>query len=461
MADRVGQTTKDKTNCMRPKTTTILGATLALLGFTLIAPALAESDRAAKRLHEYTLVPTGLEALGYTTAEIDEAEARGLTFRDLPSIGSGLQHLHGNHYLGVTDRGASYTVTVTTDTGSVTKRIFPLPQFTPTIVFYRATHDDLTLEAALPLVGASGAGVTGIPNSKTEDSVPFLNLDSAQIPFNPSGMDIEDVHTLPSGGFILVEEYSPSVVIADENGVVLRRYTPVSKTLSGADYPVSNTLPDVLTNRRGNRGFESMAVSPDGRTAYTLTQSPMGSTAVGSPSRDSRVVRVLRMDVSDPLNLEVTGQFAVYLSRASDYPVGNAQRDLKISAAAWVARDVLLLLEVNDAAGIGGLRLLLVDLRRASNFHGRPVAETLDLEDVTKGPIYLGLRPAITSVVYQQFETDLVHLLPSGKLEGLSILNDHEVAISNDNDFGIGDVPGTPSTLTVLHLRDPLPLKRH
>jgi len=299
--------------------------------------------------------------------------------------------------------------------------------------------------------------VTGIPNSATEDSSPFLDVNTP-LPFNPSGMDIEDVHTLRHGRFILVEEYSPSVVIADQHGVVLKRYTPVSKTLPGADYPIGNTLPDVLKNRRANRGFECIPVSADGRTAYTVTQSPLGSTGVGSPYRDSRIVRVLRMDVSDPLNLQVTGQFAVSMSPATDYPAGNAQRDLKISAAAWVARDVLLLLELNDVAGIGGVRLILVDLRQASNFHGLPVADTLDLEDVNKGPAFLSLMPATSTVVYEQFETDAIKLLPSGKLEGLSILNANEVAISNDNDFGIGDVPGTPSRLTILRLSERLPV---
>ena len=71
----------------------------------------------------------------------------------------------------------------------------------------------------------------------------------------------------------------------------------------------------------------------------------------------------------------------------------------------------------------------------------------------------IGLTPAISTVVYQQFETDAVKLLPSGKLEGISILNANEVAISNDNDFGIGDVPGTPSRLTVLRLSEQLPLQ--
>ena len=434
---------------MKIKETILLAAALAVIVLTPARSALADPERDPKILHHYTLEPTSLEAFGYSAAEVAAAQALGLAVTDQPAIGSGLQRLQGNNYLGVTDRGPNFTV------GSA--RFFPLPQFTPTIVLFRARRDTLELEATLPLVGQSGVGVSGIPNSATEDSVPFLDP-ATPLPYNPSGMDIEDVHTLPCGRFILVEEYGPSVVVADGNGVVQRRYTPASKTFPGADYPVHNTLPDVLKNRRANRGFESIPVSPDGRTAYTVTQSPLGATTVGGPFRESRIVRIFRMDVSDPLNVQVTGQFALEMSPATDYPVGNAQRDLKISSAAWVGRDVLLLLELNDVVGVGGVRLILVDLRGASNFHGQPVADTLDLEDVTKGPAFLGLTPATSTVVYQQFETDAIRLLPSGKLEGISILNANQVAISNDNDFGIGDVPGSPSTLTILRLGGRLPL---
>lgn len=434
---------------MTSKETILLSAAIAVLVLTPAPSALADHERDPKVLHHYTLEPTSLGTFGYSAAEIAAAHALGLAVTDQPAIGSGLQHLPGNFYLGVTDRGASFTV------GSA--RFFPLPQFTPTIVLFRARRDTLEIEATLPLVGQSGEGVSGIPNSATEDSIPFLDP-ATPLPYNPSGMDIEDVHTLPCGRFILVEEYGPSVVVADWRGVVKRRYTPASKTFPGADYPVHNILPDVLKNRRANRGFECIPVSSDGRTAYTVTQSPLGSTSVGSPYRDSRIVRILRMDVSNPLNVRVTGQFAVEMSPVADYPVGNAQRDLKISSAAWVGRDVLLLLELNDVTGVGGVRLNLVDLRGATNFHGQPAADTLDLEDVTKGPAFLGYRPATSTVVYQQFETDAVRLLPSGKLEGLSILNANQVAISNDNDFGIGEVPGTASSVTVLRLGDRLPL---
>jgi alkaline phosphatase len=67
----------------------------------------------------------------------------------------------------------------------------------------------------------------------------------------------------------------------------------------------------------------------------------------------------------------------------------------------------------------------------------------------------------MSTVVFENEETPE---LTDFKLEGLCILNANEVAISNDNDFGIGDnLTGIPTRLWILRwilrLRVPLPLK--
>ena len=332
--------------------------------------------------------------------------------------------------------------------------------FSPRGENFAATMGPGVVKWSMPIM-ANDAGdpVAGIPNSATEDSVPLADAAGTPIPYNPNGMDVEDIHTLRCGGFIVVDEYSPSVVIVNGHGKVTRRYTPQGKTLAGASYPVSDTLPAILSQRRVNRGFEAVAVSPDGRTAYTVTQSPLGSTASGAPTRDSRVVRLLRMDITDPLNMQVTGQFIVMMSPVSTYPAGNTQRALKISAVTWVNEDKLLFLERSDellsGVNIGGAKLILEDITSATNIHGTALAATLTPEAVTTDLAALGIATATSTVVYSNEQTPE---LTDFKLEGLAILNPDKVAISNDNDFGIGDFPGATPKVWFIRLAENLPV---
>src|SRR5688500_9116231 len=67
----------------------------------------ADEARSAKILHHYTLPSFSLENIGVSSAELSTALANGLPHGDLPALGSGLQRLGGNYFLGVTDRGAT------------------------------------------------------------------------------------------------------------------------------------------------------------------------------------------------------------------------------------------------------------------------------------------------------------------------------------------------------------------
>ena len=428
---------------------TAIGRTLAASALALsISTCAFAGGRTAKVLHEYTLPPYSLANWGYTAEELAAAEPYMLT--DHPSVGSGLQRLSGNHFLSVTDRGPS--------SKPADKRFFPIPSFTPTIVLFQAVGDEIIPEGYLPLVVSKGGpGVTGIPNNKTNDSVPYFPP-STLLPYNPNGLDIEDIHLLPQGKFLLVDEYSPSVVVADLDGVVLKRYIPASKTLPGAAYPVSSTLPPIFDQVRANRGMESIAVSPDGLTGYAIMQSPLGPTSGSSPYKNSRVVRMLRLNVADPLDIRVTGQFIVLMSLATAYPPGNTPDVLKISSAAWISTDKLLMIERTDEAGKGGAKLILVDLKNATDISALPAASTLLLENVNTDLAALGITPAATSVVLD-FNAEVPEITDY-KLEGLSILNANDVAISNDNDFGVTMDPEAKSKMWIIRLKDQLQLCR-
>jgi hypothetical protein len=56
---------------------------------------------------------------------------------------------------------------------------------------------------------------------------------------------------------------------------VLGRLVPRGLGLPGAGYPVAESLPAVLTDRQANRGFESLAIAPDGRTLYAALRFPV------------------------------------------------------------------------------------------------------------------------------------------------------------------------------------------
>ena len=61
--------------------------------------------RSAEILHHYTLPAFSLENLGFSAEELAEAAANGLPTADLPALGSGMQWLGGNYFVGVSDRG--------------------------------------------------------------------------------------------------------------------------------------------------------------------------------------------------------------------------------------------------------------------------------------------------------------------------------------------------------------------
>jgi hypothetical protein len=127
-----------------------------------------------------------------------------------------------------------------------------------------------------------------------------------------------------------------------------------------------------------------------------------------------------------------------------------------VSSAAWVSHEKLLFLERTDEAGKGGAKLLLVDIKNATDISAMPEASSLMLENVSTDLAALGIEPAVSSVVLD-FNAEVPEITDY-KLEGLSILNANEVAISNDNDFGVTMNPEAKSKMWVIRLKDQLPL---
>lgn len=359
-----------------------------------------------------------------TQEDLQAAQRAGFARQDTPSPGSGLVALGRGRYLALTDRGPNGKCP-----GGAS---FPVPRFTPSIVFLQEEGGSLKVEKSLPLKDVQGRPISGLPNQKERDDVPHGDAAcKTLLPYDPGGIDPEDIALLPDGRFLLVEEYSPSLLVVDRDGKVLVRYVPEGLRLEGAPYPVQEILPRVLLERRKNRGFENLALSKDGKSAWAVLQSPLGSTKDDGLS-NSLVARAVRFDLSDPLKARVTGMYLVPFSDPASYPKKNKPKDMKYSAAQWLRGEEILLLERAD----GGVKVFLVDFSRATNLLGRPDANSLDLDRAGVDYRSLGIVPAERRPVLD-LNTQVLGI--TDKMEGLALLSSRELVLINDNDFGINN----------------------
>ena len=215
-----------------------------------------------------TVSPTGRpgDATADPAPEVDHGIALG-------GVGSDLFPADApDEYWMVTDRGPNGQVKLK----GPNRRTFPVPQFDPLILRVRAQPGaPLTILQVIPVTTTDGSPVTGLPNDAARDEPPYDWTGNTELPINPSGLDPEGLVRMPNGEFWLSEEYSPSLLHVSATGTVLGRLVPQGLTLPGAGYPVTDSLPAVFADRQGNRGFESLALAPDGKTLYTAVQSPL------------------------------------------------------------------------------------------------------------------------------------------------------------------------------------------
>jgi hypothetical protein len=424
----------------------IVTAFLSILAAVIPAPGATALDRPppANLLGTYTLPRMTLSRLGNpacSEAVLERARRNGLKFTDLPSLGSGLERAGTNEFWGITDRGPNGRSGG--DEGTA-RRTFPLPEFCPAILRFKLAGEHIEILQAIPLTDERGRPISGLSNVE-EDERLYAGPDAkTPLPLDQNGVDPEAIRVLPDGCFLLSEEYSPSILVVATNGRVLVRYTPTTRPLTKASYPVKPILPAIFAQRRINHGFENLALSGDGRTAWAILQSPMGDTA-DSRLAESRVLRAVQLDVSHPLEARVTGEYLLLASPARDYSARQKQQKISWSDAAWLAPDTLLVLERVK----GEARLLRVDLGQATNILGRPEADTLAYEAAAD----LSAAGVTAAPAGRIFSTREVPGIDEDKLEGVAVLGPGEVALSNDNDFGIGDNEnGAPSKVWLIRV---------
>lgn len=158
--------------------------------------------------------------------------------------------------------------------------------------------------------------------------------------FDPEGMVV-----VPGSGHLLVsDEYGPSLYLFDRNGSLLRSFTPpanlVPKRGADVDYLATPGAGGLTSGREPNRGYEGLAISPDGRHAYAVLQNGTIQDGWTASSR-GQYTRIVKYDLQTG---DVVGQYA--------YRLESAGQGRGISALVALGDDKFLVIERNNR-GIG------------------------------------------------------------------------------------------------------------
>ena len=321
------------------------------------------------------------------------------------------------------------------------QKLFPVPDYAPRIGRFRVKGRALVLEDTIVLRTRDGARLSGLPHppgpgSTNEQAAGLDGRLLAHGGYDRNGFDPEGLARMPDGSFWVSDEYGPYLLHVDPSGRELAQVTP----FGGA-----RPLPAVLARRRRNCGMEGLTALPDGVTLGGIMQCGLDNRSASTP--DIRRGRLTRLVLYDTRTGE-SRQF-VHLLEHADY--------LNSDIAALDAHRFLII--ERDLRWPGEphafKRIHLVDIRDASDVTGDPVAaaglliEGKTLEELAAGvedPAPMLERHGVRVAAKRQV-ADLITDLPGwshDKPEGVAVLDDSMLVISNDDDFGIAgsDPPG-------------------
>ena len=364
-------------------------------------------------------------------------------------------------------------------------KVIFLPEFTPQLVKLGVHEKDVVVQERI-LLHDGAHPATGLANIAGDENS-FLQTDPstktcATAPKSAFGVDTEGVVVDPrNGSFWLSDEYRPSILHVARDGQILSRIVPqdlaspalptatqyaAALAAEGGTFDVQPALPAIVNGFRKNRGFEGIAMSPDGNTIYTLLQSPMdyqaawGSSLVSSTNRNlarnSPYIRVFRIDVTDPSAPVVDREWIYLLSRGFSSSVPE-----KISDLQWLAPDVLLIQERDDERPTLITHHYRADFTSATNLLDPSNADAFALAAKTTVPMLEMTNPipAFITPAQTTLAIDVDQLLTSAefvnsKLEGAAMLpargsNPALLVVVNDNDFDLDHTVLTPAPASI------------
>lgn len=256
-----------------------------------------------------------------------------------------------------------------------------------------------------------GAAFDGIAPS------PSSNLGNA---LDPEGFVVNPT----TGHFYVSDEYGPSVYEFDRNGTFVQAFaTPaglVPKTGGIADFAGATND----AGRRTNRGFEGLAISPDGTKVYAMLQSAM----VDEGGASGVMNRIVEFDAASGA-----------ANRQIAYRMDTAGQGRGISALVALNDSEFLVLERNNR-GLGSAnyaspdkRVYTIDITGADDVSGTVLDNSFAGAAVSKGGVFIDLDANTLAALNGKVPEKWEGLAIGPKLADGSYL----VLAGTDNDYSV------------------------
>jgi hypothetical protein len=279
--------------------------------------------------------------------------------------------------------------------------------------------------------------------------------------FDPEGLVVDP----RTGHFLISDEYGPSIYEFDRKGRLLRVFQTPARLVPAVgqvvDY-VADRDSGLNSGRQDNRGFEGLAVTPDGKTLVAVLQDPLVNEPGPNNGRNGRNVRLVVFDNDrhSPSYTTSTAEYAYQLELQADVQArilaagGTASatdprqgRNIGLSAIVALNDHAFLVIErdnrgigVDDPAGasvVGTKRVYRIDLTGATNIAS--LALPADGNLTAAGIVAVAKSPTFIDLAANT-------VLPGGKRlekwEGLTIGprltgGSHVIVVGNDNDYSV------------------------
>ena len=321
--------------------------------------------------------------------------------------------------------------------------------FSPRLYSIPLPTDEKNIASAIPshlsahlYKDPDGKPFTGlIPNS----SDPEPRMKDGRRCLDPEGLTL-----MLDGNLLLCEEYMPSILQFKPDGTFMARlippenYFPRNPTTSEIDFREAPTRQE---GREDNRGFEGVALSPDGKTLYAILQSALTQDG----GKDAGATRLL---VFDAFSGTPKSEYAVRFTDPASLPEDGKKlktKNLVFSDLLCLPDGRLLALERDNRGQDGSTKpkvaifksVCVLDLtsatdltslpdnpysHRISNSKFKPLNTSQPIEYVKKTLLFdfQDLNLPSQGLAWDQ--------LPE-KWEGLALLNNNRLLVISDNDF--------------------------